>query len=107
MSCRELINANDIRDQFGLLVACAGQPRLPPLSGPHKTVGVRVVQVEGAEGGGCRAKVFYPAQPAASGQIEAAYCTDGRETSDSMAVRSLGAESVMVLSLCVDACRGG
>ena len=85
----------------GAAIAVIGQPRMPELTGPYTTVGVRVVRIpfadtevgKGEDGGGeeekgergqsCRAKIFYPAA-AGGGAAEtpAAYCTDGRQTSD-------------------------
>ena len=85
----------------GAAIAVIGQPRMPELTGPYTTVGVRVVRIpfadtevgKGGDGGGeeekggrgqsCRAKIFYPAA-AGGGAAEtpAAYCTDGRQTSD-------------------------
>jgi len=62
----------------GAAIAVIGQPRLPPVSGPFKEIGVKYVRV-----GGARCKVFYPAD--APGEIVAPYCTDGRATSDGMA----------------------
>ena len=62
----------------GAALAVIGQPRLPPLTGPYKDIGVRYARV-----GGARVKIFYPA--AAKSGTEAPYCTDGRATSDGMA----------------------
>ena len=62
----------------GAALAVIGQPRLPPLTGPYKDIGVRYARV-----GGARVKIFYPA--AAASGVEAPYCTDGRATSDGMA----------------------
>ena len=76
----------------GAAIAVIGQPRMPPVTGPFCTVGVRIIRVEGVGGGdSCRAKVFYPAQDPEEEDREppafadAPYCTDGRETSDGMA----------------------
>ena len=46
-------------------------------------MGCRVVRVPTAEGS-CRCKIFYPAVAVEKG-LDAAYCTDGRATSDGMA----------------------
>ena len=71
----------------GAAIAVIGQPRMPPLTGTHGTVGVRVLKIpfsSGKRNGSCRAKVFYPALEGKE-NTDAAYCTDGRETSDGMA----------------------
>ena len=62
----------------GAAFAVIDQPRLPPTSGEHETVGVHYARC-----GGARVKVFYPA--AAPSSQAAPYCTDGRATSDGMA----------------------
>ena len=66
----------------GAAVAVFNQPRLPPLTGPFKEVGVRY-----SRAGSARVKTFYPAAlPDSSTSLaEAPYCTDGRATSDGMA----------------------
>lgn len=66
----------------GAAVAVINQPRLPPLTGPFKEVGVRY-----SRAGSARVKTFYPAAlPDSSPRLEEApYCTDGRATSDGMA----------------------
>ena len=65
----------------GAAVAVINQPRLPPLTGPFKEVGVRY-----SRAGSARVKTFYPAALPDSNQLEEApYCTDGRATSDGMA----------------------
>lgn len=75
----------------GAAIAVIGQPRLPPVTGPYGTVGVRVIRVTSEGGDSCRAKVFYPAlDDRQNGKdrgavADAPYCTDGRETSDAMA----------------------
>jgi hypothetical protein len=56
------------------------QPQKPSVpSGKFKDIGVRIAQFKGFRG-----KIFYPAVSNSQG-IEAAYCTDFRETSDGMA----------------------
>eukprot|EP00802_Teleaulax_amphioxeia_P018616 Tamp_18814.p1 GENE.Tamp_18814~~Tamp_18814.p1 ORF type:complete len:426 (+),score=44.18 Tamp_18814:158-1279(+) len=76
----------------GAAIAVIGQPRMPPVTGPFGTVGVRIIRVQGAGGDSCRAKVFYPAQDRSEEEdrepqavADAPYCTEGRETSDGMA----------------------
>jgi predicted dienelactone hydrolase len=75
----------------GAAIAVIGQPRMPPITGPYGTVGVRVIRLKSEGGDSCRAKVFYPAlDDSQNGQdreavVNAPYCTDGRETSDGMA----------------------
>jgi hypothetical protein len=64
----------------GAALAVIGQPRMPALTGPYESIGVQIVEVPGC----CRAKVFYPCEPVV-GLEEAPYCTDGRQSSDSMA----------------------
>lgn len=64
----------------GAAIAVIGQPRMPRLEGPYSSIGVRIVEVSG----GCRAKVFYPAESSAD-LANAPYCTYGRKTSDGMA----------------------
>lgn len=62
----------------GAAFAVIDQPRLPPLSGVHKHVGISYTRC-----GGARMKLFYPAR--APSDTSAKYCTDGRKTSDGMA----------------------
>lgn len=65
--------------RIGAALSVIGQPRMPKLEGPYKAVGARFVEIPG----GCRAKVFYPAE-STEGFQDAPYCTDGRNTSDGM-----------------------
>ena len=76
----------------GAAVAVIGQPRMPPpdTTAPFQTVGCRTTRVRTgeADGGSCRVKIFYPAAAsaaAANNDNDAAYCSDGIETSNGMA----------------------
>jgi hypothetical protein len=69
----------------GAALSVINQPQKPPSpSGKFKKIGVRIAQFQS----GFRGKIFYPAaynDDSTSKEIEAAYCTDYRETSDGMA----------------------
>jgi hypothetical protein len=67
----------------GAALSVINQPQKPKEpSGKFKKIGVRIAQFQS----GFRGKIFYPAAyNDDSKEIEAAYCTDYRETSDGMA----------------------
>ena len=64
----------------GAALSVINQPRVPEIDAP---VGCKFTRI-GDAGRSCRAKIFYPAAAGATGE-DAAYCADGRATSDGMA----------------------
>ena len=79
--------------RVGAAAAVINQPRVPVLATdiPYQIVGSRICRLPSvsSEGATVRCRIFYPAATSTAtiknGLKEAAYCTEGRQTSDAMA----------------------